>query len=225
MRSRKESRDFLVVHGAVDGTLRDLEAINVDDGEDSARLCRVNVLVAMPGGGGRASLGFTIADDTSDDEIRFVHDCTERHAQRVAELTTLMDGSRGLSVNVATDAADQEMFWLKEAKKNRSVPGEAAWDAECSNQVLKAGLVAGVLGPEGAKGALEPEAGEDSGSAVSWADDVEHLLVGLADETVEVRVDEGETWAGTPVTEQTVLDIIGNDVAFDKGIVLQEDHG
>ena len=123
MRSRKEGRDFLVVHGTVDGTLGDLEAINVDDGEDSTRLCRVNVLVAMPGGGGRASLGFTIADDTSDDEIWFVHDCTERHAQRVAELTTLMDGSRGLSVNVATDAANQETFWLKEVKDSKRTWG------------------------------------------------------------------------------------------------------
>ena len=85
--------------------------------------------------------------------------------------------------------------------------------------------VAGVLGPEGRKRVLEPEAREDGGSTVAGADDVEHLLLGLADQPVEVRVDERESGAGTPVTEETVLDVVGGDVALDEGVVLEEDHG
>jgi hypothetical protein len=47
--SREERGEFLIVHGAVDCTFRNLEAIDVDDREHSTRLCRVNVLVTVPG--------------------------------------------------------------------------------------------------------------------------------------------------------------------------------
>ena len=60
---------------------------------------------------------------------------------------------------------------------------------------------------------------------MSGADDVEHLLLALLDDAVEVSVHHRKSGAGTPVSEQTGLDIIGNNVALDEGVVLQEDHG
>ena len=96
----EECCDLLVVHRSVDGTLRDLEAVDVHDRQDRARLGRVDVLVAVPRGGSGTGLGLTVTNDASDDEVGLVHDGTEGHAQSVAELTTLVDGSGGLSVDV-----------------------------------------------------------------------------------------------------------------------------
>ena len=56
------------------------------------------------------------------------------------------------------------------------------------------------------------------------ANDIEHVEIELADETVKVRIDEGETRAGTPMAEKTGFDIIKSDVAFNKEVVLEEDH-
>ena len=56
------------------------------------------------------------------------------------------------------------------------------------------------------------------------ANDVESIDVGLADETIDVSVDEGQTGAGSPVAEKSGLDIVRGDITFDKRIVLEEDH-
>ena len=47
-----------------------------------------------------ASLGLTVTNDAFTDQVGLVHDSTEGNAQSVSELTTLVDGSRGLSVDV-----------------------------------------------------------------------------------------------------------------------------
>ena len=78
---------------------------------------------------------------------------------------------------------------------------------------------------EVAQRAFKPKTGEQSGRAMSRADDVQGRLFGLADETIRVRVDERETGASAPVPEQTGLDIFRGDVTLDEGIVAQEDHG
>ena len=44
----EESTHFLVVHGTVNGTLGNLEPIDVNNGNDSAGLGGVNVLVSVP---------------------------------------------------------------------------------------------------------------------------------------------------------------------------------
>ena len=44
----EEGGDLLVVHGTVDGTLGDLEAVHVNNGQYSTRLSWVNVLVTVP---------------------------------------------------------------------------------------------------------------------------------------------------------------------------------
>ena len=86
-------------------------------------------------------------------------------------------------------------------------------------------LIARVLGVEIAEGVLEPEGREDGRSAVAGTHDVESVDAGLGDEAVEVGVDKGEAGAGTPVAEETGLDIVRGDISLDEGVVLQEDHG
>lgn len=49
--SRKQRGNFLVIHGAVNGPLRYLESVDMYYGKHGTRLCRVNVLVSVPGAG------------------------------------------------------------------------------------------------------------------------------------------------------------------------------
>ena len=40
-----------------------------------------------------------------------------------------------------------------------------------------------------------------------------------------MSIDKSETGAGTPVTEQSSLDLVMGDGLVDEGIALEEDHG
>lgn len=59
---------------------------------------------------------------------------------------------------------------------------------------------------------------------MSGADDVEHVLLGLADETVRVGIGEGKTWTRSPVAEEAELDVLCADLAVQEGVLLEEDH-
>ena len=54
------------------GRAGDFVAVEVQDGQHGAVMHRVQELVGMPAGGHRASLGFAVADDASDDQGRIV---------------------------------------------------------------------------------------------------------------------------------------------------------
>lgn len=97
----EEAEELLVVHAAEDGALADLEAVKVQDGNDSARLGRVKILDGMPGCSGRTSLGLAIADNTGHDEVGLVHDGAEGNRESIAQLATLMDRAWGLGIDVA----------------------------------------------------------------------------------------------------------------------------
>ena len=60
----------------------------------------------MPAGGLRADLGFAVADDAGDQQVRIV----EGLRQRVAELAAFMDRSRRFGGDVARDAAGNEQY-------------------------------------------------------------------------------------------------------------------
>jgi hypothetical protein len=98
--SSEEGDHFFVVHAAIDGTLRDLEAIDVNNGDHGTRLSRIDVLGGVPGRSGRTTLSFTVTDlgccDQSTallgietevsyldntDKIWLIHDSTKSHTQ------------------------------------------------------------------------------------------------------------------------------------------------
>lgn len=61
--------------------------------------------------------------------------------------------------------------------------------------------------------------------AHTGADNVKHINVMLCDEAVEVSVDEGKAWAGTPMAKKTIFNVVKGDLALNEDIVLEEDHG
>jgi len=68
-----EEGEFSVVHSTGDSAFRDLETVDVKDRDDSTRFFGVEVLVRMPGGSGRTSLGFSVSDNDDADLIRSIH--------------------------------------------------------------------------------------------------------------------------------------------------------
>lgn len=61
--------------------------------------------------------------------------------------------------------------------------------------------------------------------ARTWPDDVKHFQVLLCDQAIKMGVYEGETWARSPVSKETRLDVVRCNGTFEEDIVLQEDHG
>lgn len=49
--SAEEGDHLLVIHAAINGSFTDLKAVDVDDGDHSTRLGRVDVLVSVPSTG------------------------------------------------------------------------------------------------------------------------------------------------------------------------------
>ena len=83
----------------------DLVAVEVEDREHAAIAGRVEELVAVPAGRERPGLGFAVADDAGDDQVRVVEGCAVSMAQRVAELAAFMDAAGRFRRDVAGNAA------------------------------------------------------------------------------------------------------------------------
>ena len=136
-----EQRGELVVRDLRQhGRVGDLEAVQVQDGQDGAVARRVEELVAVPARGERTGLGLAVADDAQHDEVRVVERRAVGVRERVAELAALVDRARRLRRDVARDAAGER---------------------ELAEQAPHALLVAADLGVDLAVGALEPRAGDE----------------------------------------------------------------
>jgi hypothetical protein len=57
-------------------------------------------------------------------------------------------------------------------------------------------------------GPLEVGVRDQAGPAMPGAGDVDHVEVVLLDHSVQVNVDEVETWCGSPMTQEPRLDVI-----------------
>lgn len=58
----------------------------------------------------------------------------------------------------------------------------------------------------------------------TWTNDIQGVLVGLTNNSVEVSIYHRQSRACSPVSKESRLDIIGRNVAFYEDVVLQEDH-
>ncbi len=87
------------------GGARDFVAVEMQDRQHRAVRLRIEVLVRMPAGGKRASFGFAVADDTTDQQVGVVEGRAERVHQRVAEFAAFMNRPGRLGCDVAWNAA------------------------------------------------------------------------------------------------------------------------
>src|SRR5690606_25826839 len=148
----------------------------------------------------RAGLRLAVADDAGHHQVRVVERGTVRVREAVPQLAALVDGAGHL---------------------RRDVAGDAAGEGELAEQVAHAVGVPGDVRVALGVGALQPGVRHGRGAAVAGTDDVDHVLVALADDPVQVREAEVQPGRGAPVAEQPGLDVVRAQRLAEQGVVEQ----
>ena len=156
----------------------------------------------MPARGERARLGFAVADDADDEQVRVVERGAVGVDERVAELAALVDRSRRLGCHVARDAARE---------------------GELAKQPPQALLVVPDVGVHLAVGPFEVRVRDEGRSAVPGTGDEDRVEVVRLDHAVHVRVDEVEPRRRAPVAEQAGLDVLRPQRLTQQRVVEQVD--
>ena len=153
------------------GGAGDLVAVQVKDRQHRAIANGIQELVRMPARGERTGFRLAVAHDAGDDELRVVEGRAIGVRQCIAELATLVNRTRSLRRNVTRDAAGKR---------------------ELTEQSPEAVDVFGDVGVILAVGALEVGVRDQRWTAVSGSRDIDHVEIELADDAVQVCVDEVE---------------------------------
>ena len=175
----------------------DLIAVEMQDGQDGAVGRRVEEFVRVPARRQGACLGFAVADDAADEEVRVVEGRAEGVRQGVAQLSALVDRARGLRRDVARDAAGE-----------RELPEQPLQPVF----VLGDGVIDLAVGP------LEVGVGDEPGTAVAGTGDEDRVEVELFDDPVHVEIDEVEAGRRAPVAEEARLDVLELERFLEEGV-------
>ena len=97
--------EFSVAETGQHRGVRDLVAVQMQDGQYGTVMSRVQKLVRVPGGSKRTCFGLAIANDAADDEIRIVERCTKRMRECVSQFAAFMNRTRSLGRDVTADTA------------------------------------------------------------------------------------------------------------------------
>ena len=156
----------------------------------------------MPTRRERSRLRLAVADDTADEQIGVVERSPERVGKRVAELAALVDRPGRLGRDVARDPTRE-----RELPKQRPQPVDVRSDVRVDLAV----------------GALQIGVRDQGGTAVAGSGHVDGVQVARTDRTVEMRIDEIQTWGGAKVTEQPRLHVLWPKRLPHKRVVEQID--
>jgi hypothetical protein len=178
---------FVLRNAGQHGRVRDLESVQVQDGQDRAVAHRVEELVRVPGGGQRPGLRLAVADHAGDHEVRIVEGGAVGVRHRIAQFAALVDGPGGLGRDVARNAAGE---------------------GELAEEPAHALFIQPDARVDLAVGALQVGVRHQPWAAVTGPRDVDRVQVARLDLPVEVRVDEVEAGRGAPVAEQPRLDVL-----------------
>ena len=136
----------------------DLVAVQVQDRQHHAVADRVEELVGMPCGGQWAGLGFAVADDAGDDQVRIVERGPEGMADRIPQLAPFMNRPRRL---------------------RRNVTGNPSGEGKLLEQLFEPGLILADIGIDLAVRAFEVDVAHHRRGAVAGTGDVDHVEVML----------------------------------------------
>src|SRR5690242_17937945 len=114
----------------------------------------------MPTRGERASLGFTIAHDTGDNQVRIVECRAIGVSERITQLPALMNRTRSFRGDMTWNAIGP-----RELPEKQSQPLSAALDIRIGLRI----------------GTFEVAMRHESGAAMPWAYDIDHVQIVLFD--------------------------------------------
>ena len=90
----EEIRDLFPGHARKEGGVRNLVAVQVQDGQNRAIRDGVEELVALPGGGQRPGFSLAVADGDRRDQTGIVKHGAESMGNAVTQLTAFIDRAR-----------------------------------------------------------------------------------------------------------------------------------
>src|SRR5271154_3932706 len=184
------------------GRVGDLKSIEMKDGENRAIARRIEKLVRMPARGERARLRLAVADDAGHDQIGIIECRAIRMEERIAEFAALMDRPRWFRRDMTRNAV-----WPGELTKQPLQPVSAALDIRIALGVRP----------------LQVAMRHQSRTAMTGADDINHVEIVFFDQPVQVNVNEIDPGGGAPMPEQAGLDVFERERGFEQWIVLQID--
>ena len=183
----EEAPDRLVARSPEHGRPGDLVAVEVEDRKHRAVASRVEKLDPLPGTFERRGLRFAVTDDGDRHEIGIVEHGAECVRQHVAELATFVNRARGRRAHVARNAAGR-----RELTKQTRHPGHIFGDRRVDLGVR----------------ALEIDVREHRRTAMTGPGQIDDVEVVLADHAIEMRIDEAQPRRGSPMPEQSRLDVL-----------------
>src|SRR5271165_1633889 len=101
---------------------------------------------------------------------------------------------------------------------------DAARKRELFKELEQAAFIFALFGIDLGIGSLQVTRAQDAGSAVPGPSHENHVEVKLLDQPVQVDINEGQTWARSPMSEQTVFDLLGLQRFLQQGILLEINH-
>jgi hypothetical protein len=162
-----EREKLLFLDSRQDGRVVDLVAVEVQDGQHTAILDRVEKFVAVPAGSKRTGLTLSVSNDCQGDGLGVVKDGTESVGERVSELAALVDASHHL---------------------RRHVAAVSTGEGELLEEALHAFLVLRSVWVSFAPDALEVEVGNEARRTMAGTGDDKGIEVILLDHAVEMDV-------------------------------------
>ena len=184
------------------GRVRNLVAVQVQDGENGAVRHRVQELVRVPARRQRPGLGLAVADYAADEQVGVVVGGTVCVRERVPQLAALVDRAGRLGRGVA-----------------RNPTRERELAEELAQPVLARADVRVELGVR----ALEVRVRDDPRPAVPRPGDVDRVQLPGADRAVQVHPDQVQAGRRPEMPEQARLHVLGAQRLAEQRVVEQVD--
>ena len=184
--TREQTRQLFPTDAGEYGRTGDFIAVEMQDGQYSAVRAGIEKFVGMPRSGQRPGFRFSVANHATGNEIGVIKHRAIRMEQRIAQLSSLIDGTRCLRCGMARYPA-----------RERKLP----------KQLPHAFFVPRNIRIQFAIRAFEICVGHHSWAAVARASDKKHVEAMRFDNSVHMHVDKVEPRCSTPVAQQAWLDV------------------
>ena len=150
----------------------------MEDGKYNAIAHGVEEFVGMPRCSKGAGFCFAIAHHTGNDKIGVIKGCAIGMGKCITKLSAFVDGSWSFRRNMA---------WY------------APWERELFEECHHAFFVSADGGVDFGIGAIKPSVGDEGGPAMAWPGDIKHTKAVLANQPVEMSVNQIEAGTGAPM--------------------------
>src|ERR1700722_10280321 len=172
----------------------------MQDGKHRAITGGIQKLVGMPTGGQRACFRFAVAHNAADQQIWIVESSAVGVRNGVSELAAFVDRTGSFGSDMAGNSARK--------RKLLEQPPEPIF------RLRNAGIKLAV-------GAFQISVGNQPGTSVSRACNIDDVKIVLRDESIQMYVDEIQSWRSAPMAQKAGLNVLYGKRFAQQGIGIQ----